>query len=118
MYEYISSKKGGISMKRILITVILTIICFCIGVTSFAVNDLSHLTTWYRAEVKPAIEKVHHDKKHDKKDKERESDKKSQESKLSGKKEDGKEENMNRSPMPIEMGPKEDMTSKESVSQV
>ena len=66
-------------MKRILITVILTIICFGIGVTSFAVNDLSNLTTWYRVEVRPAIEKAYHDKKHekteDRKDKERESDK-------------------------------------------
>ena len=53
-------------MKRILITVILTIICFGIGVTSFAVNDLSNLTTWYRVEVRPAIEKAYHDKKHDK----------------------------------------------------
>lgn len=105
-------------MKRILITVILTIICFGIGVTSFAVNDLSNLTTWYRVEVRPAIEKAYHDKKHDKKDKERESDKKYQEDKLFDKKSKGKEENMNRSPMPIEMGPKEDMTSKESVSQV
>ena len=69
-------------MKRILITVILTIICFGIGVTSFAVNDLSNLTTWYRVEVRPAIEKAYHDKKHEKteerKDKERESDKKYQ----------------------------------------
>ena len=53
-------------MKRILITVILTIICFGIGVTSFAVNDLSNLTTWYRVEVRPAIEKAYHDKKHEK----------------------------------------------------
>ena len=52
-------------MKRILITVILTIICFGIGVTSFAVNDLSNLTTWYRVEVRPAIEKAYHDKKHE-----------------------------------------------------
>ena len=79
-------------MKRILITVILTIICFGIGVTSFAVNDLSNLTTWYRVEVRPAIEKAYHDKK-------RESDKKYQEDKLFDKKSKGKEENMNISKM-------------------
>ena len=90
-------------MKRILITVILTIICCGIGVTSFAVNDLSNLTTWYRVEVRPAIEKAYHDKKHekteDRKDKERESDKKYQEDKLFDKKSKGKEENMNISKM-------------------
>ena len=103
MDEYISSKTGGTRMKRILITVILTIICFGIGVTSFAVNDLSNLTTWYRVEVRPAIKKAYHDKKQekteDRKDKERESDKKYQEDKLFDKKSKGKEENMNISKM-------------------
>lgn len=44
-------------MKRILITVLLTIFCFGIGLTSLVVNDLSNLNHWYQTEVRPTMHK-------------------------------------------------------------
>lgn len=47
-------------MKRILITVLLTIFCFGIGLTSLVVNDLSNLNRWYQTEVRPTMHKDEH----------------------------------------------------------
>lgn len=47
-------------MKRILITVLLTIFCFGIGLTSLIVNDLSNLNKWYQTEVRPTMHKEDH----------------------------------------------------------
>lgn len=47
-------------MKRILITVLLTIFCFGIGLTSLIVNDLSNLNKWYQTEVRPTMHKEEH----------------------------------------------------------
>lgn len=58
-------------MKRILITVLITIFCFGIGATSFAVNDLSNLNDWYQNEVKPVTEQNHHKIKKDSEHKEK-----------------------------------------------
>lgn len=49
-------------MKRILITVLITLFCFGIGATSFVVNDLSSYVKWYQTELKPNMDKNKKDK--------------------------------------------------------
>lgn len=56
-------------MKRILITVLITLFCFGIGATSFIVNDLSNYVKWYQTDVRPTMDKKKQNKEeHKKKD--------------------------------------------------
>ncbi|WP_295789752.1 hypothetical protein [uncultured Veillonella sp.] len=59
-------------MKRILITVLITLFCFGIGATSFVVNDLSSYVKWYQNELQPNMEKNKKDKAQQKRQKEEE----------------------------------------------
>jgi hypothetical protein len=62
------------NMKKILITAILSLFCLGIGFTSFIVNDITHITSWYTDYGKQVVhfekqEKDHHRKYvHDTKD--------------------------------------------------
>ncbi|MDY3973497.1 MAG: hypothetical protein SOY76_02550 [Veillonella caviae] len=57
-------------MKRILITVLITLFCFGIGATSFVVNDLSSYVKWYQNELQPNMEKNKKDKEQQRRQKE------------------------------------------------